>query len=161
MASATLSSLGQFEAAEGMAQQALELQPDFLFGLWVRGLALCGLGRSEEAIEPLERSVVLSLAPIYVGSLGFGVAIDGRQEDAWRLLSELEDRGSRGEYLPTFARLTVNVGLGDLPGIRGALANAVAEPTPPVSVRVICGRFLEAFRSDAEIDRLHHKLYGW
>ena len=160
-ASAALSSLGQFEAAERMAQQALELQPDFLFGLWVRGLALCGLGRSEEAIEPLERSAVLSRAPIFVGILGFGYASAGRHEDARRLLSELEDRGSRGEYIPTFAPLTVNVGLRDLPGIREALANAVAEPTSPFSVRVMCGRFLEAFRSDAEIDRLHHELYGW
>jgi hypothetical protein len=38
------------------ARQALELQPDCLLGLWIRGLALSGLGRNEEAIESLERT---------------------------------------------------------------------------------------------------------
>ncbi len=34
----------------------------------------------------------------------------GRREDATRLLFKLEDRGSRGEYVPTFAPLTILTG---------------------------------------------------
>jgi len=161
LASSIQSTLGRFEAAEQAAQQALELQPDYLFALWLRGLALCGLGRNEEAVEPLERAATLSRAPIFVGLLGLGYARAGRGDDATRLLRELEDRGSRGEYIPGCAPLAIYVGQNDLPAIRQALAKAIAEATPPLTLRVTMGQFLEALRSDPEIRRLHFELYGW
>jgi tetratricopeptide (TPR) repeat protein len=117
LGAATLMSMGRFEEAERVAQKALELQPDYLFGLWVRGMTLCGLGRNEEAIESLDRAATLSRAPVFVGLLGLGYGRAGRAEDAKRLLCELEDRGTRGEYVPAFAPLAINVGLGDVPAI--------------------------------------------
>jgi tetratricopeptide (TPR) repeat protein len=161
LTASTLSTLGRFDQAEHLARRALELQPDYLFGLWCHGLALCGLGRNEEGVASLERAVFLSRAPIFVGIMGFGYAWAGRSEDATRLLHELEDRGSRGEYIPAFSRLAIYVGLGDLAGIRRALSRAIAEADAPLTVRVICGRFLEKFRYDPEIDRLHLELFGW
>jgi adenylate cyclase len=159
-ASTTLNALGCFDAAEHAAQQALELQPDFILGLTNRGLALCGLGRYEEAIEPLERGAIISRDPICVCRLGFGYAQAGRPEDARRLLHEWEDRGTRGEYIPAFAPMTIHVGLGDLPAIRATFAKALAETVSPLSIRNI-GHFLQPFRSDPEIDRLHRELFGW
>jgi hypothetical protein len=47
-----------------------KLQPDFLFGLWMQGLALCTLSRYEEAIETLEKVLVISRAPMFMGLLG-------------------------------------------------------------------------------------------
>jgi tetratricopeptide (TPR) repeat protein len=161
MASAVLSTAGRFDAAEREAQEALELQPGYLLALWLRGIALSGLARHEEAIESLERAVTLSRAPIFVGLLGFGYARAGRQGEAARLLSELEDRGSRGEYIPAFALLCISVGLADLQAVSRMLAKAIAEDAPPVTIRVTCGHFLEELRSDAEIRRLHSELYGW
>ncbi len=64
--------LGRFGEAARAAGQALELQTDYLMGLWLRGLALCGLGHNEEAIEALERAATLSRAPVFVGGLGLG-----------------------------------------------------------------------------------------
>jgi serine/threonine protein kinase len=151
---------GRFEDAERAARQALELQPDYLFGLWQRGIALSGLARHEEAIEALERVVTLSRAPIFVGILGLAYARAGRRDDATRLLHELEDRGSRGEYIPAFAPLTVLTGLGDLPAIRQALTTTVAETAPPLTLRATSGHFLDEFRSDPEINRLLVELYG-
>jgi non-specific serine/threonine protein kinase len=161
IASVTLFSLGRFDAGERAAQQALELQPDYLLGLWARGLALCGLGRNDEAIETLERVATLSRAPIFVGVLGFGYGRAGRLDDATRLLRELEDRDSRGEYVPAFAPLAIHVGRGDLPATRRTLAMALAETTPPFTLRLTIGQFIEAFRSDPEIHRLLFDLYGW
>ena len=135
--------------------------PTILFGLWQRGMALSGLGRHEEAVEALERAVTLSRAPIFVGILGLAYARAGRYDDATRLLHELEDRGSRGEYIPAFAPLTILTGLGDLPAIRQALAATVAETTPPLSLRASAGHFLDEFRSDPEINRLLVELYGY
>ena len=161
LAGSTLSTLGRFEEAERLVRRALELQPDYLFGLWAHALALCGLGRNEEAIVSFERVLLQSRAPVFVGMVGFGYGWAGRSEDAIRLLHELEDRGSRGEYIPAVALMTIYLGLRDLPGIRGELSKAIAEMVAPLTVRVINGRFLENFRSDPEVDRLHRELFGW
>jgi TolB-like protein len=162
LSSAVLSALGRFEAAERAAQHALDLQPDYVAGLWVRGVALCGLGRNAEAVESLERTVTLARAPIFVGILGFGYARAGRHEDAMRLLRELDGRRSSGEYVPAFTSLYIHLGLGDVPEIREALSKTVAEAAPPFTTSVMCGPFLEPFRADSEIERfLHFELSGW
>jgi hypothetical protein len=76
------------------------------------------------------------------------------------LLRELEDRGGRGEYIPAFAALAIHVGQGDVSAMRRMLSKAVAEATHPLSLRATTGPFLEAFRSDPEIDRLLFGFYG-
>jgi TolB-like protein/Tfp pilus assembly protein PilF len=159
-ASSTLCAIGYFDAAERAALHALELQPDFVLGLVNCGLARCGLGRDTEAIEPLERAAVLSRAPVCVGWLGFGYAHGGRDEDAGRLLRELDDRGTRGEYIPAFASLTINVGRGDVAAIRETFAKALTESVSPIS---LCngGHFLKNFTTDPAIDRMHQQLFGW
>ena len=98
----------------------------------------------------------LCRAPIFVGVLGLGY---GRTEDATRLLHELEDRSNRGEYVPAFAPLAVHIGQGDVSVIRGALSKALAEGTPPFTLRVTGGQFLEEFRNDPEIHRMLSELY--
>ena len=152
--------LRKLDWAERIAHHALELQPGYVLGLMVHGVALCGLGRNEEAIEALERAVTASRAPIFVGLLGFACARAGRLDDTTRLLQELEDRSSRGEYVPAWSLLAIYVGQGDLPAIRRTRSKAVAEFTVPWPVRVTIGPFLEAYRSDPEIDRLLFDLYG-
>jgi tetratricopeptide (TPR) repeat protein len=154
-----LYTLTRFEEAERMAHYALELQSGYLLGLWAHGMALSGLGRNEEAVEALERAVMASRDPLLVGLLGLAYARAGRLDDTERLLRELEDRSIRGEYVPTRALLHIYVGLGDIRAIRRTLSKALAEATPPMR-RTISSPFLEAYRSDPEIDRLLSKLYG-
>ena len=150
--------LTRFDAAERMAHHALELQPGYLYGLWAYGMALCGLGRHEEATEALERAVTASRAPIFVGSLGLAYGRAGRLDDTMRLLQELEDRSTRGEYVPTRALLSIYVGQGDLRAMRRAL-KALTEAIPP-NPPPVSSPFLKAYRSDPEIKRLLSKLYG-
>ena len=161
LAGGVLELAGLPDAAEKMARQALELQPDYLFGLWLFGFVLTDQGRSEAAITPLERAVTLSRAPVFLANLGLAYGRTGQTDAATRLLRELEERSSRGEYIPSFAPLSIYVGLGDVPAIRLTLAKTLAEATPPLSVIVISGCLLEAFRSDPEIDRMLFELYGW
>ncbi|MSV28397.1 MAG: tetratricopeptide repeat protein [Bryobacterales bacterium] len=160
VASMVLYTLRRFDEAMLAAQQALELQPEYLIGLWVVGLALCGLGRGTEAIKPLERAVALSDAPGFVGNLGLGYARAGRLDDARRLLRELEERGGRGEYVPALALLAIHTALGDLPAMRRAHEKTLGEPTPAFALRVTIGPFLEEFRDDPEIRRMLGELYG-
>jgi tetratricopeptide (TPR) repeat protein len=152
--------MARFERAERMALHALELQPGYQLGLWAHGVALCGLGRNEEAIEVMERAVTASRAPVFVGMLGFACGRAGRLDDTTRLLQELEDRSSRGEYVPAFVPLGIYVGLGDAPAIRRTLSKSLAEASSPWPILAIGGPFLEAYRSDPEIHRLLCDLYG-
>jgi serine/threonine protein kinase len=161
MASATHTVLGRFTEAEREAQQALEIHPDYLLALWPRGLALSGMERHEEAIAMFERGVTLSRAPYYVGHLGMGYARAGRLDDANRLLNELIDRASRGEYVPALASLFIYVGLGDVQGVRRTLAKAIAESLPALAVKLTCGELLQPLRSDPEINRMLSEQYGW
>ena len=160
LTSSVLYTVKRFDEAERMAQHALELQPGYLLGLWTRGMALCALGRHGEAIEMLEHLVTTLHDPLFLGMLGLAYARGGRLGDAARLLHELEDRSSRGEYVPPRALLHIHVGLGDTAAVRRALSETLEEGTPPYVLRTTSNPFLEEFRSDPEIDRLLSKLYG-
>jgi TolB-like protein/DNA-binding winged helix-turn-helix (wHTH) protein/Tfp pilus assembly protein PilF len=157
-AAMTFAILGRLEAAESAARHAIELQPDFLPALFGLGGILCKIERSAEAVSYFERAVQLSRAPFYVGWLGYGVARAGRADDARRLLSELDERGSRGEFIPPLARLQINAGLGDIAAIRTAFAAAIELWTPPLPIRF--GPDLQRFRTDPEVDRLYVELFG-
>jgi len=146
------------EAAESAARQAIELQPDFLHALFILGGVLCTIGRNDEAIPYFERAVQLSRAPFYVGWLGYGLARAGRADEARRLLSELDERGSRGEFIPPLARLQINTGLADIAAIRTAFAAAIELWTSPLTIRFAVD--LQPFRTDPEIDRLYVELFG-
>ncbi len=151
--------MGQFERAESSARRALELQPDYLLALWTHGLALCALEQFDAGIAALQRSVALSRAPFFIGACGFGLARAGRNDEARQLLAELEERESRGEFVPAHARLSILVGLRELPALRRELAIALDEVTPPFSLWVIAGVFLDAYREDPEVSRLLDAWY--
>ena len=151
--------IGQFEDAESSARRAHELQADYLLGLWTHGLALSALGRFDAGIVALQRSITLSRAPWFIGVCGFGLARAGRDGEARQLLTELEERSSRGEFVPALARVNIFVGLRDLPGIRRELANALDEVTPPFSLWVCNGQFLDAYRTDPEVGGLLDAWY--
>jgi serine/threonine protein kinase/tetratricopeptide (TPR) repeat protein len=151
----------RFDLALRHSLIALELQADYPMGNWVKGLAQFSAGYSEDAVETLEKIIALSRAPIFVGMTGFAYARAGRPEEAKRLLRELEERGSRGEFVPSFALMTIHVGLGDIPSIRQTLSRAMAESTPAFDYACSCGRFLDELRTDPEINRMLVEIFGY
>jgi TolB-like protein/Tfp pilus assembly protein PilF len=157
-ASESYSMLGRHEAAESASRTALELQPDSLYALWQLAKALSRQERYEEAIPYFERTVQLSRAPFYVGLLGYALARAGRADEARRLLAELDDRGSRGEFIPIWARLNIYAGLGDVATVRTVLAAAPDHWTPPLTMRVTLD--LWSFHTDPEIERMRRDLFG-
>jgi hypothetical protein len=82
-----------------------------------------------------------------------------RHDDARRLLNELDERASRGEYVAPCARLAIAIGLDDLTAIRSALTACVDDATPGNTVKVVCGPILERYRSDSEVDSLCGRIY--
>jgi hypothetical protein len=159
---AGLCALRRFEAAERAALYALELQPEYILALWWLGIACYGQSKYADGVQALERVVALSRAPIFVGILGLGYGYAGRIADARSLLRELEDRASRGEHVPVWSPLAINVGLGDVPAIHAGLRAVLVQPAQQYTVRAVLGCFLREMRStDPEIDRTHLELFGW
>jgi serine/threonine protein kinase len=73
----------------------------------------------------------------------------------WRIAAVVASTSRRSHRWPsTWVRTSS-------PAIRRALSKALAEATPPLTLRVTGGQFLETFRSDPEIHRLLFDLYGW
>ncbi len=149
------------ELAESYARQSLELQPNYNFGLWMLGLALSSLERHQEAVENLERVVANSRAPIFIGLLGCAYQRAGRSEDASRLITELEERRSRGEFVPAAYLLNIYAATGEIPAMRRFLSQAIAESFPAFTIHLISLSVLAPHRSDPEINRMLVELLGY
>jgi serine/threonine-protein kinase len=147
--------------AERHARRALELQPESFAPRWPQTVALVTSERYDEAIGVAERVVAHTRAPVYIGVLSMVYACAGRIADARRLLQELDERQSRGEYIVPVARLSAALGLRDRTGIRAALAACSNGGAAPFSVIATNRWLLDTHRDDPEIDRLlDHLLDG-
>lgn len=153
--------LGQVEKAESYARKALDLQPNYLFGLWMLGLSLSSLGRHQDAVETLEQVVAVSRAPIFIGLLGCAYNAAGRAADANRLLRELEERRSRGEYVSAMSFFNIFAGARDIPAARRTLSESIAEPCPAFTVCLTSFASIKSIRSDPEINRMLLEWLGY
>jgi serine/threonine-protein kinase len=159
LAAAASCLMADFDQALRFADRSLTFQPDSLAARWPQTVALSHTGRSEEALAAAEHVIARTRAPIYIGVLGMVYGRAGRLDDARRLGLELDERQSRGEYVVPVARLSVQLGLGDVNGIRRALAACVDGGAAPFSVVATTRLLMDAYRGDPEIDRLLDVLH--
>lgn len=157
LSSAVSMFLGDFEGAERLARRGLELQPGYLYGQWHCGLALCCLGRGQEAVDLLEQVAAVSRAPVYLGFLGFAYGRAGRIDDAQRLMNELDDRSTRGEYIAPFVRAYIHAGIDDPAGLRKAFTALLEDPVS-MFIFYIRAMLPESVRRDPEIQRLFSEV---
>jgi eukaryotic-like serine/threonine-protein kinase len=160
IAAGVLAAQGEYERAEQLAARAYELQPEYLFALWTRGTTLSCMGRHEQAVKLLERTLAAVPSPMFLGMAGFCYARAGRDGDVQRILDELHGLTASGEFVSASCLLQVYAGQGDRAAIRRTLQQAIDEPAPPLMVR-LAGTGLEECRDDPEIDRLHREFFGW
>jgi adenylate cyclase len=153
--------LGYFDKAESYARKALELQPTYLTGLWVLGLSQSSLGRYQEAVETLEQVAAISRSHFIIGLLGSAYHGAGRAEDASRLLNELEERRSRGEFVPAKSFLNIYAAAGDVAAARRALSKSIAESCPAFTMSLMSSSVMSALRADPESNRMLVELLGY
>jgi TolB-like protein/Tfp pilus assembly protein PilF len=154
----TAFAVGNVAEAESAARRALELQPDFLMGTWLLAIALDDAGRLDEAEAIIGRATAISRAPIFVAMVGKIYARQGRTDDCARIEAEIEDRRTRGEYIPRACDVIIATGRGDVVGLRAALRACVEEEANWLTVRLGPGPSLETFRVDSEVDALLAQL---
>src|SRR2546430_1566365 len=99
---------------EAIAQfrKALEMDPNFYFAQWSYGLALMLQKKIPEAIAQFEKAASITDDPIPLGMLGLGYGVNGRKDDAQKILVRLlESRAQR--FTPAYSLALVCLGLGD------------------------------------------------
>jgi len=104
----------QFGTAEEQLRKTLQLDPNFMFAHWILGgLCLLPMGRYDEAIVELQKSIAVSENVAHPrGLLGYAYAKVGRKDDALRVLDELEELSQR-RYVAPVSRAFTYSGLGD------------------------------------------------
>src|SRR5207237_9315049 len=83
---------------EAIAQfgKAIEMDPNFYFAQWSYGLALMLQKKIPEAIAQFEKATSITDDPIPLGMLGLRYAVNGRKDDAQKILGRLlESRAQR------------------------------------------------------------------
>jgi non-specific serine/threonine protein kinase len=150
---------GDVPSAEAAARRALQLQPDFLMGVWLLAIALDDKGQLDEAAQLMEQTTALSRAPIFVSMLGKIYALQRQPGGCARIEAELDERRSRGEYIPRACDVMIAVGRQDVGLLQKALRACLEEQTCWLTVRMGPGPMLETFRSDPEVNALLDAIY--
>jgi tetratricopeptide (TPR) repeat protein len=104
--------ISDFDNAERFTNQALELEREAAFPLWVRSLSLYGRGLLNDAIASAEKgNVIGERQPLLLSVLGHIYGRAGRSADAEAILNEMKGRSTQ-EYIAPLWMGDVCVGMG-------------------------------------------------
>jgi TolB-like protein/tetratricopeptide (TPR) repeat protein len=105
--------LGKHEEALQFGQRALELQPDFVVGLYALGLTYCRTGELDKGRDAFDRLLALSnRAPYFLSWAAVARSLDNRVAEARALTAEIENRCPSEDVQPV-ARLLIAIARAD------------------------------------------------
>ncbi|MGD2121602.1 MAG: tetratricopeptide repeat protein [Gemmatimonadota bacterium] len=118
---------GDFDGAEDLSRQALELQPQYSAATIVLGFSLLGQDRIEEAVSTFEVPIDQGqMNPFFLSALVFVLGEAGRKEEAIARRAQLYDLSSCSYVSPVFHALG-DVGVGDLESAIRSLRTAATQ----------------------------------
>ena len=147
---------GMYSEATVALGRALEMEPDFLYTLWVLGGTHALAGRHDEAVSVLDKAATLSgRAPYYLGWLAFACGRAGRRERATGIIEELSER-ARTEYVaPPFFAWAYS-GLGETEKALDWAEKACEEKSPPMAMHQ--GTLLGDLRSEPRFQDVRRRM---
>ncbi len=116
----------RYDEAIQEARKALELDPSHVNALWWQGLAHAGKREFATAEECLRKGYQMSRAPVFLGSLGYVLGLQGEAEKARGVLNELTIL-RRTRFVSAVNLATVHAGLADAGKTFGWLEKAAEE----------------------------------
>jgi len=102
----------QYSQAVEVCDQVVESHPRFWWARWVKGEVLTAKSKTAEAIAEYELALTASQNAFTMGSLGAAYALSGREDEARRLLGDLETQ-SKHRYVSPYFIGVIHLGLGD------------------------------------------------
>jgi serine/threonine protein kinase/Flp pilus assembly protein TadD len=104
----------QFDRAMEQGAKALDMDPNFGFAYWHRGMAYIQQKRFGDAITALRKAISLSgPATTFISYLGYANAQLGKSREARQMIAQLE-RVSKRQYVSSYFIAIIHLGLGDL-----------------------------------------------
>jgi len=107
--------LREYDQAIAECQKCVEIDANFLVGLYVMAMAYARKGEYDAAMPLITRAADLSnRAPFYLGLLGQIHAETGRAAEAAQVLEELDKKSATGVYVPPHCYVYIHASRGDL-----------------------------------------------
>jgi TolB-like protein/DNA-binding winged helix-turn-helix (wHTH) protein len=150
--------LGKHEEALQFGQRALELQSDFVVGLYALGLTSCRTGAFDRGQDAFDRLLALTnRAPYFVGWAAVARSLDDRKAEVQALTEEIECRSPSEEVQPV-TRLLIAMARADRHETLRALESCAAFNGPRfqlVHASPFLGSWAEEPSFAALLERLH------
>jgi tetratricopeptide (TPR) repeat protein len=122
----------EYDRAIEESQKCLEVDANFLVGLYVLGLSYLRQGSYAEAMPLIERATALSgRAPFYLGLQGLLFAEMGEHDKVSRIISDLDQLRADGRYVPPHCYVYIYAGLGDFDRAFEWQEKACVDGAPP------------------------------
>ena len=103
----------QWDAALEQGRKVLEMDPNFGFAYWHRGLVRLQQQRIDEAVAAFRKAINLSGAtPTFLAYLGHALGRAGKTREARQMLAQL-DSLRRRQYVSSYFFALVHLGIGD------------------------------------------------
>jgi len=147
----------QYDRAMDQGRKALDMDPNFGFAYWHRGMAYIQQNKFGDAIAALRKAISLSgPATTFISYLGYANARMGKHREARQMIAQLE-RVSKRQYVSSYFIAVIYLGLGDLDRSFEWLEKAYEERSGFMAF-IDVEPMLDALRSDPRFKALAEKI---
>jgi tetratricopeptide (TPR) repeat protein len=147
----------EYDRAIEQGAKALDMDPNFGFAYWHRGMAYIQKNRFGDAVTALRKAISLSgPATTFISYLGYAKARLGKSREARQMIAQLE-RVSKRQYVSSYFIAIIYLGLGDLDQTFEWLDKAYQERSGFMAF-ITVEPMLDALRGDPRFDSLREKI---
>ncbi|MBO0860255.1 MAG: protein kinase [Chloracidobacterium sp.] len=147
----------EYDRAIEQGAKALDMDPNFGFAYWHRGMAYIQQNRFGDAVNALRKAISLSgPATTFISYLGYAKARLGKGREARQMIAQLE-RVSKRQYVSSYFIAIIYLGLGDLDQTFEWLDKAYQERSGFMAF-INVEPMLDGLRGDPRFDSLREKI---
>jgi eukaryotic-like serine/threonine-protein kinase len=147
----------QYDRAMEQGAKALDMDPNFGFAYWHRGMAYIQQKKFGDAITALRKAISLSgPATTFISYLGYAHARLGKSREARQMIAQLE-RVSKRQYVSSYFIAIIYLGLGELDRTFEWLEKAYEERSGFMAF-INVEPMLDALRGDPRFKALAEKI---
>ncbi|MGH9845638.1 MAG: tetratricopeptide repeat protein, partial [Blastocatellia bacterium] len=149
----------QWDLALEQGRKVLEMDPNFGFAYWHRGMVCLQQRKFDDAIAAFRKAINLSgTHTTFVSYLGHALGRAGKPREARQMLSQLDALRKR-QYVSSYFVAMIHLGLGDLSGTVAWLEKACDERAGFLAF-INVEPMLDSLRGSALFERLIEKIEG-